>query len=122
MASNYYSIDKAAEVLGVTTEEVKEMRERRELYGLRDGATWKFKAADVDRLAAERESGGEEPNDDEGDVLLSDLELGHSPSSSGTVIGMDADLAGLSDIKLSVADSPSDVQSAGKQAALERNL
>ena len=42
-------------------------------------------------------------------MLLSDLELGQSSSSSGTVIGMDADLAGLSDIKLSVEQSPSDV-------------
>jgi len=103
MAPNYYSIEKAAEVLGVTVDEVKQLRERRELYGYRDGATWKFKADDVERLAAERQESGE--GEDAGDVLLSDLSLGHSsPSSSGTVIGMDAELSGLSDIKLSVAE------------------
>ena len=33
---------------------------RRELYGYRDGADWKFKAEDIDRVAAERGSGGQD--------------------------------------------------------------
>lgn len=89
MALNYYSVEKTAEVLGVTVEEVRQMRERRELYGYRDGSNWKFKAEDVDRLAQQRSSGG--ADDDEGDVLLSDVELGGSGSgTSGPVIGTEA--------------------------------
>lgn len=97
MALNYYSVEKTAEVLGVSVEEVRAMRERRELYGYRDGSNWKFKAEDVDRVAAERQAGGGE---EEGDVLLSDVELGGSGVGvSGPVIG-DEDSSG-SDIKVS---------------------
>ena len=60
MAQNYYSVEKAAELLGVTAEEIRAMRERRELYGYRDGSNWKFKAEDVERLARQRQGGEEE--------------------------------------------------------------
>ena len=86
MAQAYYNVEKAAEVLGVSGEEVKKMRERQELYGYRDGATWKFKAEDVDRLAAQR-AGNLDDSGDQGDVLLSDQELGSSAGASGSVIG-----------------------------------
>jgi excisionase family DNA binding protein len=83
MALNYYSVEKTAEVLGVSVDEVRAMRERRELYGYRDGSNWKFKAEDVERLANQRKSA----IDDEGDVLLSDVELG----GSGRVIADEED-------------------------------
>ena len=35
-------------------EEVKKMLERHELHGYRDGADWKFKVEDIDRLVAQR--------------------------------------------------------------------
>jgi excisionase family DNA binding protein len=99
MALYYYSVEKTAEVLGVTVEEVRGMRERRELYGYRDGSNWKFKAEDVERVAAERKAGGGDEED--GDVLLSDVELGGSGSGvSGPVIGDKDDDTSGSDIKV----------------------
>ena len=61
---------------------------RRELYGYRDGADWKFKPEDIERVAAERGAGGNEEDSD--NVLASEIELGQSdPGLSGTVIGAD---------------------------------
>ena len=51
MAANYFSIDKAAEVLGVTTDEVKAMANAASCTAIATCATWKFKAEDVERLA-----------------------------------------------------------------------
>lgn len=85
MAQKFYNVRQAAEVLGTTDEEVRNMLQRRELHGYRDGADWKFKTEEVDKLAAER--GGPAPSDDQED-LLSEVELGESdPGASGTVIG-----------------------------------
>jgi len=105
MAQNYYSVEKAAEVLGVSPDEVKQMRERQELYGYRDGASWKFKAEDVERVAQERREGGHGGEEESDDVLLSERELGHSGhSSSGTVIGMNdgKNMSDESDIQIHI--------------------
>jgi excisionase family DNA binding protein len=107
MAQNYYNVEKAAEVLGVSPDEVNQMRERRELYGYRDGASWKFKAEDIDRVAQERREGGAGDEGEVDDVLLSERELGASSSASGTVIGVDNGnkMAADSDIQI-VSEGP----------------
>ena len=53
MATKFYNVEKAAEVLGLPPAEVNAMRERQQLHGYRDGADWKFKAEEVDQLAQE---------------------------------------------------------------------
>ncbi|HZZ73017.1 MAG TPA: helix-turn-helix domain-containing protein [Pirellulales bacterium] len=107
MARKLLSPEEAAQILNVTPEEVHQFRESQQLYGLRDGGTWKFKEEDVERLAEERRSGGGssglsgtglsgigamsdvrldlgEPDS----VLLSEQELGKSPeTTSSTIIG-----------------------------------
>lgn len=50
----YIGPEQAAKILGVSPEEVLDMRATRELYGYRDGGTWKFKVSDVENLAKER--------------------------------------------------------------------
>ena len=78
-----------------------------ELHGYRDGADWKFKAEDIDRLAAQRASSDSaSASDEDGDVLLSEVELGHSdPGLSGTVIGADKRVnPAESDIRLAEGD------------------
>jgi len=102
MAQKYLNVAEAAKALKISDAEVKQMLDRRELYGYRDGADWKFKVEDIDRLAEERSQG----DDDDGyNVLASEVELGHSdPGLSGTVIGSDkGKSAADSDIRL--ADS-----------------
>lgn len=105
----YYTAEEAAQVLGITPGEVNQRRERNELRGLKDGATWKFKVEDIEALAHRLKAGSAAPTD-EGDVLASEVELGPSSSGkSGTVLGpgkahdSDIQLAG-SDVKLAGSD------------------
>ena len=100
MAQKYYNSAEAAELLGVDEADIKQMVANRELHGYRDGANWKFKVETIDELVQRRAA---EPETGDGDVLLSEVELGSSdPGASGTVIGMegDHDMAGQSDLLL----------------------
>ena len=111
MTQRYYTVEEVAKLLGVTPAEVNQMRERRELFGVNTGVSWKFKAEEVEKLVRDRRSGGNA--DDEGssdqDVLLSEAELGESdPSKSGTVIGSGK----------GIEPSESDIQFAGSDVDL----
>lgn len=118
MARKLIPLEEAAKTLGVSPDELNTMRENRDIYGYRDGASWKFKPEDVERLAQEiAERGARRPSDsaslpvdlsdsdDEGEdiVLLSESALGSSAGGSSTVIGAPANeqSPGDSDIKLS---------------------
>lgn len=119
MALKFYNVEKAAEILGVTPAEVNHLREENRLRGFRDGATWKFKTEDVEKLAEEMKGAGGKPAAED-DVLLSEVEpAGSGPSGSGTVI-RDAGKASPvdSDIRLSDEAAPgSDVQLGGSSAS-----
>ena len=51
MPAKYLNVKEAAQLVGVSEDEIKKMLERRELHGYRDGADWKFKVDDVERIA-----------------------------------------------------------------------
>ncbi len=114
----YYSIEEAAQCLGVTPAEVHVFREKHELHGYRDGVSWKFKADEVDALAKQRRlreklAASTEPGEDTGDVLLTELALGGSDAgSSGKVIGTPPQ--GPSDSDLRLADSDLKIGSEAK--------
>jgi hypothetical protein len=80
-------------MLGVTVETLGELRDRREVHGYRDGASWKFKEEDIERLKDERASAAEEGefaemDEDPDSILLSEVELGKSgDTTSSTIIG-----------------------------------
>ena len=38
----------AAEMLGISPEQLTDMRSRNEIFGYRDGSTWKFKVEEID--------------------------------------------------------------------------
>jgi len=104
MAQKYYSAEEAAKVLGVAPADVTAMQQRNELHGYRDGANWKFKVEEVDDLAARRSADHESADD--GDVLLSEVELGASDAGlSGSVIGGDKDRGSPADSDLQIAAS-----------------
>jgi len=46
--SDYYSLEKAAEILKVTPAEVNRLREKGEIRGFRDGSNWKFEPEEID--------------------------------------------------------------------------
>ncbi|MBL9125739.1 MAG: helix-turn-helix domain-containing protein [Planctomycetaceae bacterium] len=51
MALKLIPLDEAARTLGITVERLNQLRERQQIYGYRDGASWKFKQQDLERLA-----------------------------------------------------------------------
>jgi len=115
MAQKYYNVKETAEVLGVSEDDVKQMTEHRELPGYRDGGQWKFKVEDIDTMAKERQSQTAVPEDESGDVLMSEVELGQSDIAvSGTVIGMEtaerspseSDIRLVNDNSMKLADEP----------------
>ena len=92
MAQKFYNLEQTAEVLGLNPAEVHKLRERNELHGYRDGQNWKFKVEEVENKLADlirsRDSGSDDqPDEETEDVLLSEVELGESGTSSGSVIG-----------------------------------
>jgi hypothetical protein len=106
MAQRYYNVAETAEIFGVSEDDVKEMLGRQELHGYRDGADWKFKAEDIDRMAQQRrEQQADEPSAEGSDVLLSEVELGESdPGASGTVIGLERDGKPAADSDIHLGD------------------
>ncbi|HEX4132076.1 MAG TPA: helix-turn-helix domain-containing protein [Pirellulales bacterium] len=78
MASKLVPLNDAAAHLGVTPEELSEMRQRGDVYGYRDGASWKFKVEDLDAYKAKSEGGSGLGSD----VGLSGLGLGGSGLSA----------------------------------------
>lgn len=116
MAGKFVDLKEAAKMIGVTAEELVDMRSRGDIFGYRDGASWKFKMEEVERVMAERGGQGSgagsaifAANDEEFDNLISGLsskivsdrgkddpesilvteqELGHSAEgTSSTIIG-----------------------------------
>jgi hypothetical protein len=93
MAKKFVDLEEAAKMLGVTPDTLGEMRERRQVFGLRDGGAWKFKIEDIERLATERAAASAEGefaelDEDPDSILLSEVELGQSnESTSSTIIG-----------------------------------
>ena len=53
MSAQFITLEEAAKKLGVHTDELVEMRSRGDIFGYRDGASWKFKPEEIERVASE---------------------------------------------------------------------
>jgi hypothetical protein len=51
--SKLIPMDQAAKMLGMTIEKLNELRSNQEIFGYRDGANWKFKRSELERVADE---------------------------------------------------------------------
>jgi hypothetical protein len=125
MSSKFVEAEEAAQMLGVTVDQLGEMRDRREVYPIRDGGAWKYKREDIERLVSERAGGGLDefsdliPSDEpEESILLSELELGQSEGASSTVIGKLGTTGDPeSDLQISGGTSSSQVSLGGSDIA-----
>ena len=52
--AQFYSLEEAARVLGMSAEELKSKAQSREVRAFLDGGTWRFRVVDVDELARRR--------------------------------------------------------------------
>ena len=132
MATKFYNVQKAAEVLGISPAEVNQLREELKLHGYRDGADWKFKAEEVDALVSGASDNSSSESDVDFDldgidlVMDNDSQLASGPGNSGTVVasqdvdfdgsGLDIDLTDSSLLSsdsavVSISDSSLDLES-----------
>ena len=79
--AQFYSLEEAARVLGMSPEELKAKAQHREVRAFLDGGSWRFRVADVDELARRRGLGSDP------ELPLSDLDL-TMPSGSGSGIDL----------------------------------
>lgn len=104
MPQEYYTVEKAAEILGMTPAEVNQLRERNKIRAFRDGANWKFPIDEVHRLARERraQSAASEPDELElelGSPADEEAQTVYAPASPQSSEGSDVELG---------SDSPGD--------------
>jgi hypothetical protein len=104
MAAKYIELEQAAKMLGITTDELNNMRLSGEIHGVRDGSSWKFKSDELDRVAEDRGAspGGESVSD-------LDLDFGTSDSEGSSDLHLDLEVEDMD-------DSPTAI---GKAADLE---
>ena len=100
---SFLELNEAAEILGVTPETLKEMRSRNEIHGYRDGANWKFKREEIDRVAEALRTAAAEAEGSE--LHLRD----NLAAASGGSSKLDADLEELVDVHDAAGASPESV-------------
>ena len=105
--AQFYTLEEAARVLGMSSDELKSKAQAREVRAFLDGGSWRFRVVDVDELARRRGLGSD------AELRLSDLEV---PAMTGDE-GGDLD---LSEFQLGVAkpDLGSETMHHGKLSAV----
>jgi excisionase family DNA binding protein len=93
MAGRFLSLEEAARQLGVSVDEVNRLVDRKKLFPMRDGASVKFKADDIDRVA--RDLGDD--NSQSGDLDL-DLDLPTNGAAAEEEISLGDPLDGTDSI------------------------
>ena len=71
MAQKFTSLEEAANLLGISKDRLSKLREAGEVRGYRDGASWKFRAEDIEKLAAK---GIPQIEPEESDLSLDDAD------------------------------------------------
>lgn len=92
MSAQFITLEEAAKKLGVHTDELVEMRSRGDIFGYRDGASWKFKPEEIERVASEMLGGAMDEDPAGSSILISEQDLGSTGSKHGSTIGSDINL------------------------------
>ncbi len=108
MTSNFVPLEEAAKRLGVSVEELVDMRSRGEIFGYRDGASWKFKPEEIERVASEVLGDALDEDPAGSSILVSEQDVGPAGSKAGSTIGSDIQLGdeGNADVDSDVALVP----------------
>src|SRR5439155_24923248 len=54
MVQGYYTLQEAAQVLGMSPEDLKQMAQRNQIRSFQDRGTWRFRVQDIQELARQR--------------------------------------------------------------------
>jgi excisionase family DNA binding protein len=99
MAQKFTSLEEAANLLGVSKDRLNQLREAGAVRAYRDGASWKFRAEDIEKLSSE---GLPHLDSAESDIGL-DLDAGDEVAINDDVVAGDA-AAATSDVDLAAGD------------------
>ncbi len=123
--SDYYDLEKTAEILKLSPAEVNRLREQGEIQGFRDGTNWKFKREVIDNyyvtMTQKKKSGPFSPfglAEEEEENLLSTEDEQDLP----TMMADSASFAQFGDGLLSLQDEKTDGVSAAADANLDDGL
>jgi hypothetical protein len=86
MAGKYIELEQAAKMLGISSDELNNMRLSGEIHGVRDGSSWKFKSDELDRIAEER---GASPSGESAAEADFDLDLNAADSGASSDLHLD---------------------------------
>ncbi len=89
--AQFYTLEEAARVLGMSSEDLKTKAQHREVRAFLDGGSWRFRVVDIDELARRRGMGSD------AELRLSDIDLPIAPSLSDDDID-------LSELQLEVSE------------------
>ena len=119
MSTEYYSLEKAAEVLGQPPAEVNRMREKNQLRAFRDGSSWKFKKEDVDNFLAEtiKSRSKTKMSDSDFDLLSADEE-----DEAPTLLADSASFDALMEDGATLNDEMVDTKAPKKKASVMDDL
>lgn len=126
--AKFVELKEAAGMLGVSPDDLVEMRSNGEIHGYRDGASWKFKMEEIERVAGERgvQLGGSaapgdalaaSPFDDDLDDLISLSDLDAKPAADEDDDGADSIL--VSEEALGRSDETTSSTIIGKAGSLK---
>jgi excisionase family DNA binding protein len=107
MAQKFTSLDEAASQLSISKDRLNQLREAGKVRAYRDGASWKFRAEDIDTLARDGIPPLDSPPSDI--ALESDESAPQNSASSGLDLDLAEDDAGSgppSDISVEDVDEP----------------
>lgn len=125
MSSEYYTLEKAAEVLGLPTAEINRLREKSLLRAFRDGSSWKFRKVDVDNYLADmiksRSKGADNTvsGDSDFDLLSMDDEVEESPTLLADSPSFDTLMEDGLSLDDAMVDAPVSLE---KKAAIDDDL
>ena len=137
--AQFYTLEEAARVLGISADELKLKAQHREVRAFLDGGSWRFRKHDVDELARSRGMGsdpdlslsdmdldvpmGSDSGSGSGDIDLAEFQLGVAKPGSGSGSGenklTDDDIL-LDDMKLPPGESSSSSTIIGMKPAGKR--
>lgn len=103
MAQRFTSLDEAAQQLGISKDRLTELREAGKVRAYRDGASWKFRSEDIERLVSEGIDSAEG----------SDIDLGSEPGDETLPAGYAGELK-LDTEELELGDLDLDGEPAAK--------
>ncbi|MCH2183554.1 MAG: hypothetical protein MK108_16265 [Mariniblastus sp.] len=86
--ANLIPLEQAAKMLGISVEKLTEMRSSQQVSAYKDGATWKFKLQELERVADDLGTPLNQDVDDDSDFQLSDASLEDSADAASDDEGL----------------------------------